>query len=91
MTTYVIEKGLPVPPPGRGRGSGESYPFDSMTEVGDSFLVPLDPADTAKEANKLRVRRLRQAALGASKRYAPVKFTVRVAPDEGGVRVHRVA
>ena len=87
--SFVIEKGIPTPPPGRGRGAGASYPFEDMGDIGDSFLVPLDESDDSDEANKLLVRRVRQAALGAGRKYAPAKFTVRKQAD--GVRVWRVA
>lgn len=87
--TIQIEKGIPTPPPGRGRGAGTGYPFEDMAEIGDSFLVGLDEGDESDEANKLLVRRVRQAALGAGRKYAPAKFTVRKTTD--GVRVWRIA
>jgi hypothetical protein len=84
--TFTIDKNIPAPPPGRGRGPGGQFPFTDM-EVGDSFLVETDPAAEAEMANKLLVRRVRQAALGAGRKYAPAKFTVRKV--DNGVRVWR--
>lgn len=86
---FKIEKGIPTPPPGRGRGVGSQFPFADMGEVGDSFLVELDPEEGAENENKLLVRRVRQAALGASRKYSPAKFTVRKVED--GLRVWRTA
>jgi hypothetical protein len=85
--TFVIEKNIPAPPPSRGRGAAPNFPFEQMLEVNDSFLVEIDPAESADMDNKLLVRRVRQAALWANRKYAPAKFTVRKV--EGGVRVWR--
>lgn len=84
--TFIIEKNIPAPPPGRGRGVGTAFPFTDM-EVGDSFMVETDPSDDTAMENKLLVRRVRQAALGAQRKYAPARFTVRKV--DGGVRVWR--
>jgi hypothetical protein len=87
MSNYMIEKDIPAPPPGRGRSASASFPFAQMTDVGDSFLVETDASAEADTANKLLVRRVRQAALWANRKYKPAKFTVRKV--EGGVRVWR--
>jgi hypothetical protein len=87
---YTIQKNVPIPPATRGRGAlSAQFPFADMTDVGDSFLVELSTAADAAVENKLLVRRVRQAALWAGRKYAPAKFTVRVSKEEGGVRVHR--
>lgn len=42
MPTEPIETGIPIPPPGNGKGRVPRYPLRSM-QVGDSFLVT-DPS-----------------------------------------------
>lgn len=80
---FNIEKNVPIPF-ARPFGRRESrYPYESM-EVGDSFLVPTQEDTPAA----VLLRRMRQSALWASKRYN-AKFQVRSVP-EGGVRVWRV-
>jgi hypothetical protein len=86
--SFVIEKNIPAPAPGRGRSASSGFPFADMTDVNDSFLVELNPDPEADTENKLLVRRVRQAALWAGRKYAPAKFTVRKV--DGGLRVWRV-
>lgn len=85
--SFIIEKNIPAPPPGRGRGASAGFPFADMTDVGDSFMVETSPDPEAATENKLLMRRVRQAALWAGRKYQPAKFTVRKV--DGGVRVWR--
>lgn len=76
MSEYVIEKGVPTPPP-RHHGSGTiKYPFHEM-EVGDSFHAPAEEA-----------KRARLAATGWGKRNGR-KFVGRKNGD--GIRIWRIA
>ena len=88
--TYVIEKKIPIPAPGRDRKC-RKYPFDKM-QAGDSFAVPLSGEITSAGKNgpydKALVR-VRSAACGFSRKRG-CKFTVRTLKDEGVIRVWRV-
>lgn len=41
MTAYVIDKNVPIPPPGNRRKIANYYPFDQM-EIDDSILFHQD-------------------------------------------------
>lgn len=62
--TYAIEDGVALAPvTGRGRGGGETYPFDAL-KVGQSFFVP-------NTADKPEVHKsLASTVSSATKRYA---------------------
>ena len=80
MTTFKIEKRIPIPTP-KKTGYG-SYPFADM-KVGDSFFVP--SSDTFRET-RLRVA---SAASYYGLRHPGIKFSLRKTDD--GIRVWRVA
>lgn len=75
MSTFKVEKGIPIPPPRKNPG-GSKYNFITSLEVGDSFTVPLSPATAHSVISKY------------SKRFG-VKMTVR--KESSGCRVWRVA
>jgi hypothetical protein len=83
--TPPIDKGLPTPPPVKGRP--RKYPFPDMA-VGDSFAVPLSGKNTLKgedsTAHKLRCSAMRYARLHGG------KFTVRTDRQAGEARCWRV-
>lgn len=80
MTSYTVEKGIPLPSP-RTR-DGSKYPMDSM-EVGDSFLVLISDYASPISATC--------SVLAAAKRGFPEKkFTTRTLNAEH-IRVWRVA
>ncbi|MBN3822328.1 hypothetical protein G3O00_01680 [Burkholderia sp. Ac-20384] len=73
---FVIEKGLPIPSPMRGRP--QRYPFSRM-EIGDSFFVAGEQAALLKElSNCANYHRRRHGG----------NFVVRAV--DGGVRAWRV-
>jgi len=51
---YIIEKKIPMPKSDRGRPY--KYPFEQM-EVGDSFFVPKDEAEKARNSALQYARR----------------------------------
>lgn len=79
MTTFVITKGLPIPPRTK-RGPGTSrYPFAQM-EVGDCFDVPVPPTEPQKKVTT----RLSSSVTQRHKR-APERFTIRTIRGPSGV------
>lgn len=74
---YKVEKGIPMPRP------AQAYPWADM-EVGDSFLLPCEPAEQNKVGNRAR----NAAASFAHKRKLDWRFSYRHV--EGGVRIWRV-
>ncbi|HDR9153808.1 DUF7303 family protein [Burkholderia vietnamiensis] len=74
---FVIEKGLPIPAPTRGRP--QRYPFSKL-EIGDSFFVEGDPSARLKELSN---------CANYHRRFHGGNFVVRAV--DGGVRVWRIA
>ncbi len=78
MSTYEIEKNIPIPGPG-GRNPRPEYPFAEM-EVGDSFFVP---KETNRDINQISAR---ASAFGSA---TNKKF--KCSTVDGGIRVWRSA
>lgn len=72
--SYVIEKGVPVPPRNLGRPPKHEFPFYSM-KPGDSFLC-----------EKAEASRCQKQASNIHQRHPGSKFTTRKLPD-GSMRV----
>lgn len=69
---YKVEKGVPLPPKGRGPGRKTKYPLMTM-EVGDSFKVPL---------SKMKAARV---VVSKTQRSTDRKFATRILADGFGV------
>lgn len=83
---FAIERGVPLAKNTRGR-KATYFPLDQM-EVGDSFLIQLDPSD------KKSVDAWRRKLANAKQRfYAQHSDTIvfRTAIEPNGLRVGRVA
>jgi hypothetical protein len=75
-----VDKGVPV------RGSKRPrprYPWDLMTEVGDSFFIPMAEYDSKLYHKTMLAVRYRNGLA-----YNPQRFEIRYV--EGGIRVWRV-
>ena len=101
---FKLEAGLSIPAAVRigTKSSGPSFPFDKM-QIGQSFLVPVQIADTIKDdaerakAFKEAARKQSNRVSGAIRRYKKsnegVDFAIRTVNDDTlghGVRVWRV-
>jgi len=80
--TFQIESGVPMPKLMRGRVSATKFPLDSM-EVGESFLIPCDPAD------KKTLDSWRRKVLMAKKKVTDADFKTFTVAD--GLRVFCVS
>lgn len=79
---YQIEKGIPLPP--RSRSSGYSkYPFADM-QLGDSFVISLNPGESI---DQLRFRA--NSALAKARKTTNAQFSSRTV--DGGIRIWRTA
>lgn len=87
----TIDHDIPIP---KQQRKSNGYPFTQM-KVGDSFAVPIPPADSTEELNRV-IRRVRHALVGRAGGIArfhqmDAKFVTRYMPDEKAVRIWRVA
>ena len=78
-TSFIVEKGIPIPPRKCGTGRPALYPFAEM-KVGDSFAI---------ESARKRQGRMCAIASDYGKRHG-MRFTVRAIGD-GMLRVWRIA
>ena len=78
---FIVEKDIPVP---EKSSRDRKYPLDQM-EVGDSFLVPTDPAMTVSKLQK----KASASVAYAHRTLGGRRFVTRQV--EGGVRVWRIA
>lgn len=86
---FVIEKGVSIPPKRVDiRPRTTKYPFHVM-QVGDSFTVPL--GTEKKGTSYVSALRLISAATSHRKRNPGWGFSIRTLPEEGVVRIWRVA
>lgn len=79
MSSFVVEKGIPVPH--AARGSSSKYPFATM-EVGDSFLVDVPDHRTMAVACSM---------LYSAAKSAKVLITLRTDKNNRAIRVWRAA
>ena len=84
MSQFVIEKGIPIPKQIYSRIMPRKYPFDEM-EIGDSFLIPLDPM------KRKGGRAGMTPNISAAAKRTGFKFTIRTTPDRNSVRIWRSA
>ena len=54
---FEIEKDVPQPKIKRGGGKKTIYPFEDMTEIGDSFFVPCKDKAAAKKKSPILISR----------------------------------
>ena len=80
MADYQIETDVPIPV--ARRRDGRTYPFKEL-EVGQSFLVPLDPSETPGQ-----LRERVSAAMTWAKRKCEQDYCTRKV--DGGIRVWRI-
>jgi len=81
--TIKVDKGIPIPKPRQGTGSG--YPWDDM-KVGDSFFIPNDAENMNNVAHQ---NKLSSAARSRRMNHPNEKYTVRAV--KGGTRVWRIS
>lgn len=84
--SFEIERGVPLAKNTRGR-KATYFPLDQM-DVGDSFLIQLDPSD------KKAVDAWRRKLANAKKRFFEQHgdgIVFRTAIEAGGLRVGRIA
>ena len=74
-----VDRGVPIPPKPRPH---YKWPWHKMTEVGDSFLRPLDGIDEDVLLQNMRVQ-----ARNATVKYHPIVFMA--ARHNRGIRVWR--
>jgi len=79
----IIQKGVPLPGESKKR---IKWPFSKM-DVGDSFLAPW-PEDATLACDKTAWHK---RVCATSQGYKGRKFKTKAVPDEGGVRVWRIA
>lgn len=87
---FVIEKGIPLVASPRGRRPVE-FPFTDMTEVGDTFLIPIEAGEDGELPVKAIDSWRRKVRIGAKpvQKEFGVKFTTALVPE--GLRVYRTA
>ena len=81
---YAIESNVAILERVFGHSTASKYPLNDM-RVGDSFLVPCEPATQQDR------RRISSAVTGYQKRRKDLGLKFSIRSVEGGVRVWRVA
>lgn len=87
---FKVEKNVPMPNFSPRRASG-IYPFDSMTEVGDSFAVPYETRVTGKGNESDTYTSLRGTIAQRNKRHPEKQFNLIHDEANGVVRVFLVS
>lgn len=82
LSTYKIEKNIPLPPAETLKAKQNSYPFKYM-EVGDSFLV-----DT--NYSRIRMQKYSNAARGWAKALTSGKWKFAIRKTDDGIRIWRI-